>query len=359
MAENQRGSAAGQQGRVDRSMKTMRAILCLMLFTQGLTLAQQPPDTSSPLPHAVINSAAEGDPIGRPFYHYGYYLFLADPPHGCEGCYVPLLITSEPLEQIARGQTKVEGVWIITYERDSIWRMNGTVDVDPGSIEAPARRIRVKGRTYRYQQVSSAEVLKLLQHPLGTIPISRPFMVNIVVPGAGLGDVISDFRTLFRVRERSDGRDPALTEGAKIKMSVSGFTTRLTVLDDGMAEYRVVPDCFDRLLWSCSHSAPERVFQYALTPQQISELKTLLERPEVKQISDFMNAAPIFDDYDIAIPRSEDVQKIQALAWMPSHIEVQTHPALLHVICKTKEIEHLATGTQEIPDWCKALPPMQ
>jgi hypothetical protein len=340
-------------------MKTMPAILCWMLFTHSLAPGQQPLSASGALVREAMNAASDGDPIGRAFYRYGYYLFLAGAPHGCEDCYVPLLITARPLEQIARGQTKVEGVWIITYERDSIWQVDGKVDLDPSAIEAPAQKIRVKRHTYRYQQAPADDVLKLLQHPLGNIPISRPFMVNIIVPGASLNELATDFRTLFRVRERSDGRDSVITGSATTRMSSSGFTSLLTVLDDGTAEYRVVPDCFDRLLWSCSHSASERVFPYALTPPQLSDLKALIERPEVKQVSDFMNAAPTFDDYDVDIPHSDNVQHIQILAWMPSHIELQQHPALLYLVCKAKEIEHLASGPQEIPDWCKSLPPLK
>jgi len=334
----------------------MLAILCLMLFTQGLTLAQQRPDTSNLLPHVVINSASEGDPTGRPFYRYGYYLFLAGPPHGCEDCYVPLLITPAPLERIARGETKAEGVWIITYERDSIWQMNGTVKLGPGMIETPARKIRLKGRTYRYQEVQPAEVLKLLRNPIGTIPISRPFMVNQVAPGASLDELVSDFRTLLRVRERR--RDP-LASASTGNMPPPVFTSLLAVLEDGKVEYQSVPDCFDRLRWSCPPSASEKAFHFELTPPQISELKTLLERQEVKQASDFMNAAPIFDDYDIEIRRPEGVQEIRILAFMPSHVELQQHPALRHLICKAREIEHLASSTQEMPDWCKTLPPLK
>jgi hypothetical protein len=336
----------------------MLAILCLMLLGGSLTLAQQRHDTSGSLPLPVTNAAVtEGDPIGRPFYRYGYYLFLADAPHGCEDCYVPLLITPEPLERIARGQAKAEGVWIITYERDSIWQMDGTVDLSSGSIEAPARRIHLKGRTYRYQEVQAAAVLKLLRNPMGSIPISRPFVPNKVARGANLEELISDFRTLFRVRERRPGS--IATGRAGTSMSAPVFISLLTVLEDGKVEYRFVPDCLDRLHWNCPDRSSEKLFRYEMAPTQLSELKTLLERQEVKLVSDFMNAAPIFHDYDVEIPRSEEVQDIQVLAFMPGHIELQQHPALLHLICKAKEIERLASSSQETPGWCKTLPPLQ
>jgi hypothetical protein len=334
-----------------------------MLLAGTLTLAQPPHDTSGSLSGLVTNAAVtEGNAMGRPFYRYGYYLFLADAPHGCEDCYVPLLITPEPLEQIAGGQAKAEGVWIVTYERDSIWQTDGTVDLTSGSIEAPARRIHVKGRTYRYQEVQAAEVLKLLQNPMGTIPISRPFVPNQVAPGATLEELISDYRTLFRVRERRRGSINTGNAGTTIAATTTSapvFMSLLTVLEDGKVEYRSVPDCFDRLHWNCPDSSSEKLVRYEMAPTELSELKTLLERHEVKQVSDFMNAAGSFDDYDIEIPRSEGVQHIRVLAFMPSHIELQQHPALLYLICKAKEIERPASSTSETPGWCKTLPPLQ
>jgi hypothetical protein len=107
-------------------------------------------------------------------YRHAYYLFLSGPPVGCEDCYVPLLITTESLEQIAQNKTKAECALITTYERDSIWHNEGLVSVGPTDVEKPPRILHLRGRRYRYQEISSAEALRLLQNPLGTIPISRP-----------------------------------------------------------------------------------------------------------------------------------------------------------------------------------------
>ena len=130
----------------------------------------------------------------RPAYHHAYYLFLAGAPKGCEDCYVPLLITTEPLEQAAKAKAAEPGVLIITYERDSIWHSDGIVSVAPGDIEAAPRIVHVRGRKYRYQEISYAEVLKLLENPLGTIPISRPFVANARPPGPTIEELISAFR---------------------------------------------------------------------------------------------------------------------------------------------------------------------
>jgi hypothetical protein len=130
----------------------------------------------------------------RPIYRHAYYLFLADTPRGCEDCYVPLLITTEPLEQVARAKGSEACVVIITYERDSIWHDDGIVSLEPRDIEAASRIVHLGDRKYRYQEISSAEVLKLLENPMGTISISRPMLPNAGSPGPTLEDLILAFR---------------------------------------------------------------------------------------------------------------------------------------------------------------------
>jgi hypothetical protein len=119
----------------------------------------------------TASSSAAGEGLA---YRHAYYLFLSGTPVGCEDCYVPLLITTESLEQIAQGRAKVACALITTYERDSIWHNEGFLSVAPTDIEKPPRILHLRGRRYRYQEISSAEALRLLQNPLGTIPISRP-----------------------------------------------------------------------------------------------------------------------------------------------------------------------------------------
>lgn len=140
---------------------------------------------------SVTLSSPAGD---RPSYRHAYYLFLAEPPHGCEDCYVPLLITTEPLEQTARDKGPEACVLIITYERDSIWHDDGIVPVAGSDIEAESRIIHLRGRRYRYQEISFAEVLKLLEHPMGTIPISRPYLPKAASPGPTPEELIAEFR---------------------------------------------------------------------------------------------------------------------------------------------------------------------
>jgi hypothetical protein len=119
------------------------------------------------------SSSAAGERLA---YKHAYYLSLSGTPVGCEDSYVPLLIATESLEQIAQGKTNAACALITTYERDSIWHNEGLVSVTPTDVEKPPRVLHLRGRRYRYQEISAAEALKLLENPLGTIPISRPLL---------------------------------------------------------------------------------------------------------------------------------------------------------------------------------------
>jgi hypothetical protein len=127
-------------------------------------------------------------------YKHAYYLFLEGGGNGCEECYVPLLITSNSLEQIAASGRLEEGLLIITYERDSIWQGKGKVSLQAAHILSKERTIRLNIKKYRYQEISRDEVLKLLEHPMGTIPISRPQGTGMPDDGPSLADLIKAFR---------------------------------------------------------------------------------------------------------------------------------------------------------------------
>jgi len=129
----------------------------------------------------------------HPSYRHAYYLFLAGAPKGCEECYVPLLITHESLERLSETDAKEDSLLIITYERDSIWHDDGIVSVAFSNIDVATRMIDLRNRKYRYQEISSEEVLRLLKKPLGKIPISRPLLPQANVPGPGLAMLIADF----------------------------------------------------------------------------------------------------------------------------------------------------------------------
>ena len=101
------------------------------------------------------------------------YLFLADAPGGCEDCYIPLLVTQPSLEEVASSGIDGTTVLITTYERDSIWMVERGILLLAADVSARERRIRFRGRLYRYQEIAPAEALRLLEKPEGTIPIHR------------------------------------------------------------------------------------------------------------------------------------------------------------------------------------------
>jgi len=124
---------------------------------------------------------------------YAYYLFLDGNGTGCEACYVPLLITQNPLEQVAVGGP-LEGFLIITYERDSIWQSKGTVPLPAKDIEVGTRIVRLNGKRYRYQEIGAKEVLKLLENPMGSIPISRPAAPGMTLEKSTRDELIRAFK---------------------------------------------------------------------------------------------------------------------------------------------------------------------
>lgn len=134
------------------------------------------------------------DAAKDPGYRHAYYLFLAGTPNGCEDCYVPLLITSEPLEQIAKAPGETPCLLLITYERDSIWHDDGLLSLKAADIEVLPRILRLRSRKYRYQEITSAEVVKLLENPMGAIPISRPFLPPAGSPGPTIKELAAAFQ---------------------------------------------------------------------------------------------------------------------------------------------------------------------
>ena len=153
------------------------------------------PQAGALQPNAV---ASLPNPGSRLPYKHAYYLFLSGVSDGCEACYIPLLVSRNSLEEIAQAKQAQHCVFIYTYERNSIWEIKGAVPVDPGAIETQPRIMHLNDKSYRYQEVSPSEALRVLEKPDGTIPVSRPMVVNKIVPGASVSELITDFRALLR-----------------------------------------------------------------------------------------------------------------------------------------------------------------
>jgi hypothetical protein len=142
------------------------------------------------LHHPGIQSA-QARPVSS---KHAYYLFLDGDRTGCEACYVPLLITQNTLEQVVAAGTFEEGILIITYERDSIWQSKGAVRLPTKDIEAGTRIVRLNGKRYRYQEIGAKEVLKLLENPMGSLPISRPVAPGMTLEKSTLDELIRAFK---------------------------------------------------------------------------------------------------------------------------------------------------------------------
>jgi hypothetical protein len=114
-------------------------------------------------------------------YRHGYYLFVVGPETQGQDRTIPMLLTSNALEQVAEGRPEQQSVLVITYERDSVFYVKSDIQIPANDVRPLERQVRVQvglepqsTRWYRYQEVSAAEVHRLLEHPQGTIPVHRP-----------------------------------------------------------------------------------------------------------------------------------------------------------------------------------------
>jgi hypothetical protein len=121
-----------------------------------------------------ILEPARIEQLSDPGLRHAYFLFRSGPSDGCAECYIPLLLTTTPIDE-STAVSEVEV--IVTFERDSIWSIPDGLpkisEVQPG-----ARTLRFNDRRYRYQEVSPEEAIRLLKNPLGSLPISRPFLTD-------------------------------------------------------------------------------------------------------------------------------------------------------------------------------------
>jgi hypothetical protein len=314
---------------------------------------------------------------GEPLYRFGYYLVLLDTPVACERCYVPLLMSPEPFDSISTRKGSVNVVSIVTYERDSIWQMKGRALITADAIDRSSHTLHFRGRNYRYELAPANDLVHFLEHPPGTLPVSRPFMSQIEVPGGRLGDLVADLHTLFRVRERRNGFLALAFSGNKRNSPSApvspGSTTEFRVFDDGKVEYRSAPGCVNRTdpaklnnsytvaeSWNWRETCPgsqktEKQYDYVLNATEFARLKELLNRSEVRKLYGcFCNAGTGVGDYDIEIARSDSTQSLQAVSFMPQHLELREHPALTYLICQAKAISQHATN-EDLPSWCSNL----
>jgi hypothetical protein len=159
---------------VYRSVLTLGTVLCASFGGVAEALA---------LPEGVV-------------YRHAYYLFLVSPSRSCEDCYIPLLLTPEPLESVVRDGRPVSCVVVTICERDSIvGAPRRGVPVAAADVQPRERHLRMGDREYRYHDVRAEEVLRLLQSPQGGIPIHRTLEMGAPRPEE-LRDLLAGFRAV-------------------------------------------------------------------------------------------------------------------------------------------------------------------
>jgi len=135
--------------------------------------------------------------------------------------------------------------------------------------------------------------------------------------------------------------------------------SRVTVDEEGGVLYSESISCDGRVekgplgTWP-ARGNPNETYPLQLSDSELKSLISFLNTQEVRDITDFMNAGPIFDNYEILIRHGDHQQRIKVLAFLPSHYSLREHPALTQLICRAKEIAGHASQTKEVPGWCKS-----
>jgi hypothetical protein len=93
---------------------------------------------------------------------------------------------------------------IETYRKDSIWNRDRRPLKPVRSIwkvDAETRHIVVNGNTYRYEECPLTEVVRLLEHPEGKLPLHR-----VHAPLAGATQTARALRLLLKEQLASERR---------------------------------------------------------------------------------------------------------------------------------------------------------
>jgi hypothetical protein len=174
-------------------------------------------------------------------------------------------------------------------------------------------------------------------------------------------------RPLFTQHERQShaaARPNPLCKPSPYETPIS--YSELTVFDSGEVVYQTsaVAPCLGQAVdppWGLRWDAPSgatSVFRYRLSSLELTQLKTFLDRADVKGIGSFMNAGPGVGDFKIAIARPAGLQNVDVLSLMPDHVQLVKYPALIHLICMAKEMGRIASNSGELPGWCSDAKPL-
>lgn len=200
-------------------------------------------------------------------------------------------------------------------------------------------------------------------------PMPARMLVSLLIIGAfvSCADAHPQDRPLFTQQERqshSVARPNPLCKPSPYETPIT--YSELTVFDSGEVVYQTsaVAPCLGQAgdpPWGLRWEGPSSstfVFRYRLSALEFTQLKTFLDRADVKEISSFMNAGPGVGDFKIAIARPTGIQNIDVLSLMPNHVQLVKDPALIHLICKAKDMGRIASNSGELPGWCRDAKPL-
>jgi hypothetical protein len=203
----------------------------------------------------------------------------------------------------------------------------------------------------------------------GRLIPARVLVFFLIIGGVFLFclDVFPQDHPLLTQHERqlhSSARPNPLCKPSPYETSIT--YSELTVFDSGEVKYEIstVVPCLGQVVdppWGLRWDAPggtKAVFQYRLSLPELEHLKTFLDRQDVKGIGLFMNAGPGVGDFKIAIARASGTQNIEVLSLMPNHVQLVKYPALIHLICRAKDMARFSSKSGELPDWCRNAPPL-
>lgn len=174
-------------------------------------------------------------------------------------------------------------------------------------------------------------------------------------------DAFSQDRPMFTQHERQlhgAARPNSLCQPSPYETVVT--YSELTVSDSREVVYRIstVVPCLGQVAdppWALRWDAPSgtvTVFRHTLSALAFERFKIFLDRADVKGIESFRNAGPGVGDFKIAIARPSGDQNVDVLSLLPTHFQLVNNPALIHLICKAKDIARTASRAGQLPAWC-------
>jgi len=202
-------------------------------------------------------------------------------------------------------------------------------------------------------------------------PTPTRIIVSLVMAGGAFlrcTEAFPQARPLFTQHERQSHAAARPNPRCKPEPYETAITySEVTVFDSREVVYQISTEvsCLGQqigdpplaLRWAAPGGGAA-VFRYRLSELEFEQFKVFLDRADVQAIQSFMNAGPGVGDFKVAIARPDGTQNIDVVSLSPNHFQLINDPALVHVICKAKEIARMSSSSGELPDWCKNVRPL-